>query len=379
MELSKKEKRLIEDQYWKLYNSLNLQLTNEAKKALLPQTVCGRANKGYGMFHGHKISGIQISDVVSSIRGINLEEVLSIRQKMVNDFIWSIENLIEGKINRLVNKKGKPIYGVTFLHDLPIENNKETFKGVVIVGRMDSAYWREKTIKKFKTTLEGKSLKIGYGKEYLVNLKKLEPLGLNPHNLSKEPHSENTIQNYRKKGMIVQKKTKGVETVFIRHKQGMGICDDMALTSTGFIHGESSMTLGWCVDTTDTYSKFIKYPVENGIDEWIGEYTMKKWYEKYHEELVTPKECMEIIYLGAKNNVPIYFSSSHRRFTEKESSATKATFLEHLNFVKTGKFNPHYHLGFERISSKKFYDNIQRRFELYGKSNLIPKNGKKSC
>ena len=374
MELNIKQKKLIEDQYWELYNTLDLQLTNEAKKVILPQTVCGRANEGHGFFRGQKISGIQISDVVSSIRGINLEGILLIRQNMVDEFIWSIGNLMDGKINQLVNKKGQPIYGVSFLSDLPIENDKEAFKGAVIIGRMDSHIWREKTTKKFKTTLKGKPFKIGYGKEYLINLKKLEPLGLNPHNLSKEAHSKKTIQDYRKKGIIVQKKRKGIETVFIRHKQGLGICDDMAITSLGFLHGEPAMILGWCIDATDTYSKFIKYPVEGGADEWIGEYTAKRWHKKYHEELVTPEECMEIIYLGAKNNVPISFSSSHRRFTEKEPGANTATFLEHLNFVRTGRFNPNYHLGFEQIPSRKFYNNIKRRFELYGKINLIPKN-----
>lgn len=376
MELSSKEKKLIEDQYWELYHTLNLQLTDEAKKVILPQTVYGRAIEGHGIFKGQNISDIHISDIVSSIRGINLEEVLATRQKMVNDFVWSIENLMDGKINRLVNKKGKPIYGVTFLPDLPIENDKETFKGAVLVGRMDSAEWREKTTQKFKTTLEGKALKIGYGKEYLIDLEKLNSLKLNTTILSKKPHSETTIDDYRKKGLIVKKKGKGVGSIFIRHKEGNGICDDMAITSVGFLHGESAMTLGWCIDATDTYSKFIKHPVEGGVDEWIGEYTRKRWYKKYHEELVTPEECMEIIYLGAKNNVPIHFSSSHRRFTETEVGANKATFLEHLDFVKTGKFNPHYHLGFERIPSKKFYHSLQRRFEMYGKADLIPKNSK---
>lgn len=374
MELNEKERKLIEDQYWELYNTLDLQLTDEAKKVILPQTVCGRASEGHGFFRGQKISNIQISDIVSSIRGINLEEMLLTRQNMVNDFIWSIDNLMQGKINKLINKKGEPIYGVNFLSDLPIQNNKESFKGAVIVGRMDSSIWRERTIKKFKTTLKKKPLKIGYGKEYLVNLKKLEPSGLNQYNLSKENHSKKTIQDYRKKKIIVQKKRKGIETVFIRHKQGRGICDDMAITSLGFLHGEFAMILGWCIDATDTYSKFIKYPVEGGADEWIGEYTAKKWHKKYHEELATPEECMEVIYLGAKNNVPIYFSSSHRRFIEKEHGANTATFLEHLNFVKTGKFNPNYHLGFAQIPSKKFYNNLKRRFELYGKINLIPKN-----
>jgi hypothetical protein len=358
---------LARRQFWEMFHSSKLDLDDYTKTLLLPQSVLGRAIEGHGVFRNNRHPEATMESIISSI-GMNSDLVKYKRQLMVDDFFRCINNIFDGKTKRLVTKHGAPIYGIDFLKDFELELDKETFKGAVIAGRMDSIDWRLKTLEHYSNkTLNGKPLELGGGKEFPIDILRLREMNLSLESLANENHSPEIIQQYKSTGVITNKKEDITETAYIRYQVGKGTCDDAALIRIGVNHGISAMLLGFCIDATDTYGKFIENIVEGGIDEFIGEHIAKRWKEKYNEELVTPEECMDIIYFAAKRNYPeIPISSSHRRFIQSEAGSSSPTFVNHLKFIQ-GEKVPSFKMGMERIKSKKFYTKINQRLELTSK------------
>jgi hypothetical protein len=280
-----------------------------------------------------------------------------------------------------VNKNGDALFRVKFFQDYKLTVDKNLFKGAVKIGRMDSTNWRTRTAEYYKKTLEGKTYSIGSGAEHLVDTSKLKELGLTPLSLSKKVYSIKEIRDYTNQGLFVEDEKADnpeIKNLFVRYSEGLGICDDLALSTVAAINGESAGYIGAMVDTMDTYGKWITSSVNGGLDEFLAEYIAQKWEEKYNEKLVSDEECMELIYLASKNNMKISpFSSSHRRFIQRELKTIDYTFLEHMNFVKTGKYHSNFKLGFHRTPSKKFYENLRGRFNVHGIEDLIPQGEEK--
>ncbi len=385
----------VKHQYHELKNSLDLDVEEKVKSLLIPQTILGRAQGGHGrIFNGEKRPSITLAEIYEILE-MNPEEIRQRRQTMQDDFKNCIDDLFDGKIDRLVDRKGHPIYGVKFLTDMRLDVDREFWKGGALVARMDMSEWREKTIEQYQLNLRGEKLKIGYGKEHPVSINRLKtmPGVLSIVELSDKPHTREDIDMYKQYGLIVHPERlgkPGVENLFIRYAQGLGVCDDAAMISVGLLHGPDAMTLGFAVDATDTYTKFGSSSVGMGFDEHLGQYICDRWRKEYGEELLTPEETNQIIYLGAKNTLKVSaFSTSHRRFVEYESRMTPSgdgseprqikqdnpTFINHLNFVKTGK-EEDFDLGFDRFPSRKFYSNIRNRFQKMGLyKHLLAKSG----
>lgn len=355
---------LARKDFWDLCNKIRLDIDDQTKHGLIPQSILGHANEGHGFFRGHEIENPTMQGIISAI-GMDPYLIRHQRQIMVDDFLDCVNRLMDGETKYLTNKKGKPLFGVNFLNNYRIDLNKETFMGGVLVGRMDSIEWRIKTVEHYKTNFKGQKLEIGGGKEYPINLERLNEMGLTLEDLAKEEHEETAIKYYKDKKLIAKERraNKNIETAYVRHKRGKGICDDAALISVGHKYGRSAMLLGFCIDAVDTYSKFIEDVRIGGMDEFIGEHIAKTWKKRYNEEIVTPEQCMEIIYLGAKNNFPkIPISSSHRRFIEYENRASNPTFVNHINFVNGNEIK-NFKMGFERMSSRKFYSRMKERLK----------------
>jgi len=368
---------LIKRQFWELYEGLNLDISDDAKLVLLPQSVLGRILSGHALFKGRAREDISMDRIVTAI-GMEPGVVKGQRQKMVDDFKLSIDRLLDGKSKYLVDEAGEPIYGVNFLREIELDCDKEMFKGGVIVGRMDNIDWRRRTQEFYQKTLEKKDFKIAGGKEFPVNVEMMRKYGISVRDFSEKEYSPQDIEKLMELGVIFGEDClsglDGVETMYIRYIRGLGICDDAALLATGVRHGLSSMVLGFCIDATDTYSKYINEVRVGGVDEFIGEHIMERWEKMHHEKLVSDEECMETIYFGAKNNYPkIIFSSSHRRFVEVEKGMPHSTFMSHAHFLRSGRFQK-YPLGFERVPSTEFYPSVDTRFKVGGLGGVINKS-----
>jgi len=359
---------LIKKDYELIYNS-KLPLQESAKQALIPQTIQGHAREGHMSFKKNPVD-LTMDEIFISL-GMKPFEKRRFREGLIYEAKECLENLVSGRINKLITKKGQPLFGAYFLLDQEIDLSKETFKGAALAGRMDTDYWRKRTVEIYKKALDNSDLIIGGGMEYPVNLLQLAKHGLGLKNLSEEEHDDKTINEYYEKGILCENGSysDGIQNTFIRHRLGLGCCDDASLISIGKIHGPSALLLGWVVDAVDTYSKCTLNSIEGGFDEWVGESLEKLWKKKHGSNLITPEETMEIIYLGAKNNFPrINMSSSHRRFNEIGPKQSHPTILNHLAYVKQGIIPQEYPLGFQKIPSTEFYNSINQRFELFEKS-----------
>lgn len=378
-----KYKELVRAQYDDLYQNHVLAIDPSVKRLLLPQTIHGRAMMGHGsFFNGLAKPNISMEEILEAI-GLDPLEVRASRQKMMEDFLFCVDDLIDGKINRFVDREGKPIYGINFLEDYKLEIDKEFFKGGALVGRMDSPLWRERTKLAHSLNLRNKPFKIGYGEELPIDVEKMRENNFSFTQFSDYPHTLESLTHLRAKGIIVPQEelsTRGFENHFVRYSQGLGICDDAALIATGLIHGPYAMIFGFLVDATDTYTKFCQNRVAGGFDEFIGAHLEERYEEKYGEKLVSDKETRDIIYLGGKDTleIPEIFSSSHKRLLQHEESKRKGTIqakptiLNHHRFVTHGE-SQDFELGFTRCHSLVFYENIRERFRKTGRQYYLPK------
>lgn len=380
LELDKKYQILIQKRFLEL-KKLDLAVTDKKIYRLLgPQTIQGNIAEGHSVFKGQAIPEIDMSTICKALK-FPPQEIQEQRTKLCNEVTECVDALFNGTRNKLVNKKGKALFRLQFFQDYELTVDKDFFKGGVKAGRMDSAFWRAKTAARFSTTLDEKLYSIGSGAEHLVNKTILNELGLTPLSLSQGFHTSEDIKDYISKGLFVdneQAENSNVENLFVRYTEGLGVCDDLAISTIAAINGKSAAYLGLTLDAMDTYGKWVTSSVNGGIDEFLAEHIAQKWKEKYNEELVSDEECMELIYLASKNNIKIsQFSSSHRRFIQREAKNVDYTFLEHMNFIKTGIGTPNFNLGFHRTPSKQFYKNLRERFDLYGIGDLIPKGKEK--
>ncbi len=317
------------------------------------------------------------------------------RENQVYGFRQCFHKLLEGDTNCLVNENGFPIYGVNFLKRYQITNIEAALKGAVLLGLHDSSEWRQLTMEHFGTVLNGNvDINIGHGHEFLISRKQLYKNGGSISNLENEAHKAWEIDRYRDLGVIVNEPNEEATVQYIRSSKGFGTCDDASLLTIGKIYGPDAFVMGFLMDATDTYEKHIINPVEGGIDEQYAREIQSKWKEKHGKDLLTPEEIMRVIYLGAKSNsFFLPFSSSHRRLVERPQRKKKrpsrnepkklrnflikeaqngpelssqSTVENHIRFLKQG-FRFPCNLGFDRFPSIKFYEVMEKRWEMYEK------------
>ena len=257
--------------------------------------------------------------------------------------------------------------GAEFLKYYPIKICKDTFRGAALAARMDSGFWREKTLQMFPKNLKGENWALGYGDEYPVDLKMLYDHGLTERDLADKPHSLEEIMNYTALKIIIdsEKPIQNAQNLFIRRKVGPGGCDDGCLLTIGKYYGVDAMLLAFLVDAADTYGKFLKNGIRGGHDGMLGDLVEKKFDKK----LLNEYETCRVIYLGAKNNFPqIDFSSSHRRFCQIESGQNLPTILNHYYYLQEGIRPRRYKLGANQVSTTYFYNSMETRWNLFENS-----------
>lgn len=376
------QKRLAQIELQKLKEDTKLCVRPEIHNLLLLQSLDGRIRSGHGGFVGNAIPNITFDEVCTLV-DLNAQTIRKERQALVSDVDMFIKEVAQGKRDYYKNRDGFPVYGITFLQKkgLRIRNPKQALKGAVLASFMDSAHYRKRTIDTYGVQLDWQSpLEIGSGEEVLMDLDKLKHYEMSPHIFAEGAWSIEWLKDI---GIAVdnkRSKDNNVTNVFVRSEHGAGVCDDAALLSIGKLYGLEAMLFGYLVDATDTYGKFIKYPVNGGVDEQIGHDLQEYWKKEHGKPLVSEEEITRIIYLGAKRNVPrLRFSSSHRRFCEHEKTfggkkSKRPTFLNHVNFLYKND-NPlsyPYLLGFDRFESHKFYGRMLERWEAFDEYHGLP-------
>jgi len=364
------------------FNALPVAIQDEAKNPLYYQSAHGRAINGHFPYD-KPYPNVTFDDIVRADRE-DPTTVRIYRQSLVDEYKPFFDRLLRGETPAMVNENGQPLYRVDFATEIDVTKPKMWLKGYVLAARMDNPYWRERAMEHpvYGRTLDGDLLEIGCGEEMLVDTDRLNRLGITLRDLQTDNHGPEDRKGLRDAGIMVDEVTgSNIVNQYVRFKKGQGVCDDAALLTIGKRHGSNAFfgaSLGG--DATDTWGKFIYAPVGGGADEKHADYIEAKWRELHGEELVTPDEIMEVIHLGAKNNrtdndnnTRMHFSSSHRRFCQHELSLEDGsvsrypTLIRHFLFLAGRRDEIWSEFGFDRYPSDKFYNNLDRRWDIYQK------------
>ncbi len=345
----------------------NLAIEKNLLESLLVQSVVGHAQNGHSGFYGNSFPNATISDIIKAA-DLDLQKIKGQRQGLIDDYREWLELVKEDKVNHMTFK-GHPLLGF-----LPFNNPEYTIdpesviKGTILCGLMDSNEWRMKTLDEFdQITIEGGLLTIGGGESYLFNLEKLSELGVGIEDLSSVEVTDKTLEQFRKNGAITTSDDPLAEVGYVRRRIGNGTSDDCAFILTGYMCGKSkviesrsALFAGFCIDAVDTYDKLVAEPVEGGYDEYIA-----KELRKEFPDMISDKDITNLIYYVSKDNGGKLVSSSHKRLVQNITylSPIKSTVEYHLDFLLTGNRQKDFRVGFDQMSSKRFYNVVKKRLE----------------
>ncbi len=385
---------------------LYIRQDSKLRAPLMHLSVSGHAKRGHGMFQGVDFPESHVYDVLTSVETKEASEKIRRRttlevqrtrlflealvEETFNDKDKKLKHFNDGKLYVESIDRHEPLFDFLELRrdNFSIDDPVNFLKGACLVGHMDSAYWRQKTMERFQNkNFEGEFMDMGYGTCMPCDIKKLRENGHSLDELATKSTSieflnklitEGSIKTFKEsKNPNSKDYDENVFDVYIRQKIGPGICDDAALIWLGKNYGKSAYVGGMLVDTVDTFSKLSAFPITGGADELIGKTLNSRVRELTGKPLVTEYEITNLIYFAAKANTPkIPFSDSVRRFhqlrrrnpeiveslndTAKRGVHFTAT-QAHFIFIETGLKVQGLSYGFEGFDSLEFYDIIEQR------------------
>ncbi len=343
---------------WKDFRKLqrNEELLTEpvVEDLLFMQTIEGHAHNGDGEFKGRKFVDTTINDIIDAL-GRDIFIVRSERQMLIDEIYEFVDRaLYNDAPSHLVNKKGEPLMRCPLFLDWVVDPY-DVLRGLYLGGLMDDFETRKKVNEMFGTNLGG-------GKPYLIDLTIMEKMGLDGEILSHGDH-EAHLEKYRDSGLILD--TKDVDFLkhsyvrfqYIRHKRGPGISDDSAVLFAGLLYNSSTALGVYLADAIDTLDKFsLKFVEQDGELTGIIKRGMKGLN-------IEDEDVYKFIYLATipeemESEIP---DSSQRYFLKIESEGM-TTLESHYRFLN-GLPYPEFKIGYERVSNKRFYDYISKRFK----------------
>ncbi len=368
---------LVRRDYLYLY-SLPIQISPALKPLLLPQSLCGRAQNGHGMFHddlGRPLSfeDATVEDVVRAIGpediGMRAGQIKRQRQALLaglREFIMGsigLETISFGSAEELASNP----FGLIFMEGVEVEASA-FFKGFLLAGYMDNCKKRRVCEEHFKVNLRGEPLVLGSGETLLVDPEKFAAVGLTEKTAGEKVFDNERMQQLRELGVIESGKpgqqTSKAKGVYFRRVAGPGVSDDAAVIYLGKTYGASAAWGALLNDAADTYDKYVEDYTEGGYDELLTTDTDKELNNLFGEDFVTEEEIRRTIFFSAKaNDPPVDVSSSHRRLAQIEPGARISTFLNHLKFINGGK-PAKIPMGYTRYDSDKFYQRLTIRADI---------------
>ncbi len=243
-----------------------------------------------------------------------------------------------------------------FLFNVPLP----IFVQATALYLMDSYFFRQRTVKKFKKTFIGEDLVIAGGENYFINLKKLEEKGLTLKDLSNpnREYSESEIKELILDGVLVvdygeqrfsPDNLYDYDHNFARSGKGLGTSDSLAFAFASYIFGPwGSLTLR-LHDNLDTLVK--------GIDD----YTYKEF-----EPLL--KKAHSIVGSSFKTKYGIDFEKTFGEFDEVLAAAMIAGNEKvrdmFLNFLSSGAVERFiYLIAKNNVPYEEYVNGYRKRFK----------------
>lgn len=356
--------------------TLPIQAAPHVLPLLLPQSVCGRAQNGHGMFFDEQsgpasFPDATIDDVILAVGseelGLQSRQVRFQRQQLLKELGNFLDRVLSDEVVSFgpVDDPERNPLGIKFLEGVSFEA-ASFFKGFILCGLMDNWKLRRTTADHFKVTLSGEPLILGAGESLVVDREKFLQAGLTEQIASEKEFGAEELDNLRDLGVIIQESAgrppKKAVGMYFRRMVGLGISDDAALIYLGKIYGEAAMYGGLLADAADTYDKYVEVYVTGGYDELLVASLLSRLGGL--DSFVSKQEIRRLIYFSAKaNEPPLDISSSHRRLLQIEPGGKVSTFLNHLCYVRGDK-PARIPLGYNRFDSDKFYRGISQRAEV---------------
>lgn len=356
-------RELILKDFNNLKSQERLFTSDEIEDLILMQSLEGRAHNGSGAFGKMYYVNTSMDDIVVAL-GLKPQRVRELRQQLIDEVVEYVKDALNGKgKEKLLNKNSKPLLGIPLFKDR-IVNPKDILKGLYFGGLRDDHSIRKKTEDLYK-------INIGYGKCFLVDIEKMNEMGLDAEILAHQPNMDK-IEYYKTSGLIIKDEDLAAADsyryryFYIRYKVGPGQSDDAAIIFSGLIYNTDvalGVFLSDAIDTLEKYSLCFK-----DQDDELS------YYIKEHDASLAASldEAYEIAYLaaipeGREENIP---DSSLRYLLTIEPESHISTLENHLNFIEKKLYFPIV-ISYKKIHATGFYDYIRDRMILTKKKEPI--------
>jgi len=325
-----------------------LRTTRLVEEAILMQSIEGHAHEGHAAFHHHQFVNTTMDDIILSL-GRDRKLVAHDRQLLIDDIADWVRRAIAGKAgNLLTTGDGQCLLDIGLFRQIEVEP-AAVLRGFYVGGRRDDVEVRRRVEAKY-------GIAIGGGRSYLVDVERMEAMGLDARALAKGEH-ESQLDGYRAQGLIIadegdreQFAPESVRYLYIRHRTGGGTSDDAALLTAGKLFGPSGVIGAFLADAVDTLEKYATRCADR--DDEMAETIARSW-----PELAVSEEQLELAtYLCAVPpdsafEVP---DSSLRHMIEIDRSSDQTAFESHLAYVQ-GRPYARMKLASEEADSEQFY------------------------
>ncbi len=344
-------KELIQADYEVLKSYERLDTMPETEELLLIQSLEGRAHNGAGVFNKRCYVNTTIDDVVRALDR-DADEIKGKRQALIDDMIDFAMAAMNGeKKDKLLGANGDPFLGIRLFQERRV-NARDVLRGLYMGGLRDNPDIRRETERIYQT-------KIGGGRCYIIDVKRMLEMNLDGELLAHEAHQDQ-IEEYMKCGLIVG--TEGVvdpktqRYFYIRHRLGPGQSDDAAMIMAGILYN-ADVALGvFLADAIDTLEKYAPlYKDQDGnLSFQIG--------RGFKDLRLTLEDVYELASLAAIPELEEYRvpDSSLRYLLSIDQRSQQCAFKTHLDFIE-GKPVVPLSVSFKRILSTEFYEYINRR------------------
>jgi hypothetical protein len=239
-----------------------LRTTWPIEQLILIQSVEGHAQEGHGAFRGQRFVNTTMDDISRALR-LDPDVMKADRQSLIDSISGYVTAVLSGNPPPgLLDTDNEPLLGISTLRYLSVAP-MDVLRGLYLGGLRDDSDVR------LQVETE-RGIKIGGGRGYLVDRKRMLEMGLNGDQLAHGDWAAE-IERFVGEGLIVQEKQRNDPDVYyqyIRHRKGPGASDDAAIVAAGLLWGLGAAVGVFFADAIDTLEKYV--PVCHDQDEEIA-------------------------------------------------------------------------------------------------------------
>ncbi|NIM05936.1 MAG: hypothetical protein GTO55_06590 [Armatimonadetes bacterium] len=337
---------IIREDFQRLTDNTRLRTSQLIEELILMQSVEGHAHEGHGAFAGRRFVNTSMQDTVQGL-GRDPVAVAGQRQAVIDEVVEWVQLAARGKTgNLLVTPDGDCLFDIGLFRQIEVVP-ADVLKGIYLGGLRDDSKVRLEAEERY-------GIRIGGGETALVDVAKMEDMGLDAEKLA-HGEWEDRIEELRSRGVIAEYKEndpRRLRFLYIRHRFGGGTSDDAAMLAVGKLFGPSAALGAFIADAIDTFEKYVPLPNYSDQDDELA-----RWIEANVPDLGVSREALlHITHLcavpeDAREQVP---DSSLRRLLAIDRRCDQTALESHLAYLQERPYSPML-LAFEQVPNQEFY------------------------